>query len=402
MFTGVVVESFSYVFQLVGGTKSITREEMRAFKKFWAEHANPRTGYLEKSHLVPFLSVGVIAFLSLTELTWLQKLSGVFEVRIYPVEYSIKNLMAMAHIHEEDTQGAIGNSAQSQTGGIDVAKLNRILSGLDYSKIRKRKTLYARMYNEAMISQEPGKGISFTHMLLMLAHHKLIDDREALSLKELVTRTEINKFVNDLVDLDRVRSLLKAIYYRRHYRAQREMQLRQTMYDQDIPAIVVDELPSTPPSTRDITSANRDSMGFLNSTPPSPSPNISPDPSFALETPSRRGRGLQRHRRVSDTSMLSTDLGYEYPCVSLYLFLRTSDANLSISGWKITVILVSSMVTMSRSCSRCKPRCGEVSISSCSDPQMLFTPSPNRNDDRSSRRFRGPASKVATSFVLIA
>ena len=30
---------------------------MRAFKKTWAELANPRTGYLEKGQLVPFLGV---------------------------------------------------------------------------------------------------------------------------------------------------------------------------------------------------------------------------------------------------------------------------------------------------------------------------------------------------------
>jgi voltage-dependent calcium channel len=57
---GVVVESFSYVFQLVGGTKAITREEMRSFKKVWAEFANPRTGYLEKGNLVPFLGVSYL------------------------------------------------------------------------------------------------------------------------------------------------------------------------------------------------------------------------------------------------------------------------------------------------------------------------------------------------------
>ena len=55
----MVVESFSYVFQLVGGTKSITREEMRAFKKVWAEFANADTGYLEKRDLVPFLGVSL-------------------------------------------------------------------------------------------------------------------------------------------------------------------------------------------------------------------------------------------------------------------------------------------------------------------------------------------------------
>lgn len=61
-----------------------------------------------------------------------------------------------------------------------MSKLNRILGGIDNVKIRKRRTLFSRIYHEAMISQEPGKGISFTNMLLMLAHHKLIDDREAL------------------------------------------------------------------------------------------------------------------------------------------------------------------------------------------------------------------------------
>lgn len=50
---GVVVESFYYVFQMTGGAKEITREEMRAFKKVWAEFANPKTGYLERHVLIP-------------------------------------------------------------------------------------------------------------------------------------------------------------------------------------------------------------------------------------------------------------------------------------------------------------------------------------------------------------
>ncbi|KAI5121745.1 hypothetical protein M0805_009034 [Coniferiporia weirii] len=297
MFTGVVVESFSYVFQLVGGTKTITREEMRAFKKVWAECANPRTGYLEKGQLVPFLG----------------KLSGVFEVRIYPAEFSIKNLLSSAQATDTDYSWV---SASKVVDGVDTAKLSKLLGGLDSTAIRKRRTLYARVYNEAMVSQEPGKGISFSNMLLLLAHHKLIDDREALALKDLVTRTEINKFVNDLVNLDRVRSLLKTIYYRRQFRAIMEEKRRQQMLDQDIPAIVVEDMPSTPfISTRDITLANRDSTHFGDSASPlsSPSPYHSPDFSFALESPSRRGRGLQRNRRVSDVSMLSTDLGYQYP-----------------------------------------------------------------------------------------
>ena len=47
-----------------------------------------------------------------------------------------------------------------------------------------------------------------------------------------MTRTEINKFVNDLVNLDRVRSLLKTIYHRRRFRAYLEEKRRQQMFDQ--------------------------------------------------------------------------------------------------------------------------------------------------------------------------
>jgi len=56
-FLGVVVESFSYVFQLAGGAKSVDREQMRAFKKVWAEFANQSTGYLERDKFVPFFGV---------------------------------------------------------------------------------------------------------------------------------------------------------------------------------------------------------------------------------------------------------------------------------------------------------------------------------------------------------
>jgi len=58
MFTGVVVENFSYVFQASGsGSNSISREQMRSFKKIWAEFANRKTGYLERGQFAKFFSV---------------------------------------------------------------------------------------------------------------------------------------------------------------------------------------------------------------------------------------------------------------------------------------------------------------------------------------------------------
>ena len=104
-----------------------------------------------------------------------QKLSGVFEVRIHPVEYNISNIVEICKQPpgEEDWTPRV-------VEGLDLNKLERILDGIDYAEVRKRKAVYIRLYHEAIISHEHGRGISFTNMLTLLAHHKLIVDAEAL------------------------------------------------------------------------------------------------------------------------------------------------------------------------------------------------------------------------------
>jgi hypothetical protein len=63
--------------------------------------------------------------------------------------------------------------------GVDIGKLTVMLDRIDYSVIRKRKAVYSRLYHEAMLSHGD-RGISFNDMLVLLAHHKLIVDSEAL------------------------------------------------------------------------------------------------------------------------------------------------------------------------------------------------------------------------------
>lgn len=95
-----------------------------------------------------------------------QKLDGVFDVRIYPSQFSIASLL-------EDCRN-------ENTGQIRLRKLNRLLNKMDSEKIRERRADYLRIYHEANVMYYRGKGISFTEMLILLAHHKLIDDWEAL------------------------------------------------------------------------------------------------------------------------------------------------------------------------------------------------------------------------------
>jgi voltage-dependent calcium channel len=105
-----------------------------------------------------------------------QKLSGIFEVRIYPVEFSTPNIMAACN----DTRDSEHSPSSKVVDGIDTNKLRNVLKGIDYAAVRRRRNMYSRLYHEASISHQQGKGISFTDMLLLLAHHKLIVDREAL------------------------------------------------------------------------------------------------------------------------------------------------------------------------------------------------------------------------------
>lgn len=64
--------------------------------------------------------------------------------------------------------------------GIDLLRLEANINSIDRANIKRRKNLYNRLYHEARISYEPNKGILFTNMLLLLAHHKLIVDSQAL------------------------------------------------------------------------------------------------------------------------------------------------------------------------------------------------------------------------------
>jgi voltage-dependent calcium channel len=103
------------------------------------------------------------------------ELSGVSEVRIYPLEYRISNIVEIC----KDPKGEEARSSQVAEG-LNLCKVERILDDIDYEEVRKRKAIYIRLYHEARISQEEGLGISFTDMLTLMAHHKLIVDAEAL------------------------------------------------------------------------------------------------------------------------------------------------------------------------------------------------------------------------------
>lgn len=94
------------------------------------------------------------------------------------MEYSVPNILRTCTDAGDSDYSWPGRKAVVE--GVDLDKLNKTLGAIDYGAIRRRRNLYSRLYHEASISHHQGKGISFTDMLLLLAHHKLIVDKDAL------------------------------------------------------------------------------------------------------------------------------------------------------------------------------------------------------------------------------
>ncbi|KAF9447124.1 hypothetical protein P691DRAFT_761036 [Macrolepiota fuliginosa MF-IS2] len=222
MFTGVVVDNFSFAFRASGISDNLAlHEQMRVFKKLWAEYASP-LGYLERRAIGPFFS----------------RLSGVFEVKTYPTEFSISNIISACSDNRQTSSGLY------DLQGLDLQKMAKILEKMDLVTIKRRKAAFSRLYHEVMMSNQLALGISLPDMLVLLAHHKLIVDREALMPNDLIVRAEVNRMVTDLVYVDRIRSLLATIAHRRRFLTMLEKR-RLARIDHEIPSITVGILPES-------------------------------------------------------------------------------------------------------------------------------------------------------------
>jgi hypothetical protein len=106
-------------------------------------------------------------------------LGGIFEVRVYPTEFSVRNILASCK--DTTDPNFKWKPGTKSSHGVDLGLLNSTLSAIDYQEIRRRRRLFSRLYHEAIITQQDKSGISFTDMLLLFAHHKLIVDKDALA-----------------------------------------------------------------------------------------------------------------------------------------------------------------------------------------------------------------------------
>ncbi|GAA5884714.1 hypothetical protein JCM6882_005364 [Rhodosporidiobolus microsporus] len=226
---GAVIENFSFAFQAYGKVTGISREQMRGFKKLWAQFDPEQTGHLQPRDLAAFL----------------HRLSTVFEVRIYREEWSVRSLQGAARRDPTDQHNSpsfyhyLGDRDTLSLKRLDLPKLRSVLAAIDVEEVRQRREIYLHVYHEAKLEAEASyKGISFNKMLTLIAHYRLIDDDNALQMEELSARRQQQAQVVERVQIDRVHSFLLMTVLRRRYLAQRQAAKRTEM-GAPVPAIHV-------------------------------------------------------------------------------------------------------------------------------------------------------------------
>ncbi|VBB72796.1 Putative calcium-channel protein [Podospora comata] len=229
LFVSLIYESFSYVYQRTSGLAVVERDEIRRFKEAWRSVDPLGTGFISKEAFPRLLG----------------ELSGVFEMRIYEAEDSVRSILEDVRKDNDAVStrhASVVSKSQYQTG-VDLAKLNERLSKIDVQKVRARRHRFNIFFEEVMVSADPERGISFTTVLMILAHYNIINDSKSLRLDEFLRRKLRLQRVEEEVRRRIVLGFFDMLYYSRQFKRhmQSKQNARMTAIPQlDVPEILVD------------------------------------------------------------------------------------------------------------------------------------------------------------------
>jgi voltage-dependent calcium channel len=98
---------------------------------------------------------------------------------IYDGEYSVGSILDDCRAQSRDFPRSSIRSGRV-VEGIDLNILNERLSKLPVSEIRRRRQRMNIFHQEILVSADPDRGISFTSLLMILAHYNVITDAKSL------------------------------------------------------------------------------------------------------------------------------------------------------------------------------------------------------------------------------
>jgi hypothetical protein len=291
LFISLIYENFSYVYQRSSGLSIISREEIRRFKQAWAEFDPVGTGYISKEAFPRFLG----------------ELSGVFEMRVYDGDFTVRALMEECQVdnalHRTNSLPLDGASSY-EPRQIDLAKLNAKLNEIPVQEIRKRRVRMNTFYEEVLVSADPDRGIAFSALLMILAHYKVINDNRSLKLEEFLRRRARLQRVEEAVNRNVVVGFFDTLYWSRRFR--RAIDSKKSARMTAVPSFGVPEIFVQDEEGDDVTQAKKFHVPSVSITQVDEEANATLGVDRALSTsgsdaagPSSWSRGDVRHRSNS-------------------------------------------------------------------------------------------------------
>ncbi|KAF3939441.1 hypothetical protein ABW19_dt0202920 [Dactylella cylindrospora] len=192
MFVSLIFESFSYVYQRSGHHNKLSREDLRRFKRAWSRIDPRGTGFIEPDKIHRLLG----------------GITGVFEMRIHDEPHTVKSILKECKVDPATDRLGIG---------VDLKALNRRIAAIPVWKIRRQRHTYTRFVEECLVAADKERGISFTTVLLTLAHYKLIVDNKSLRLEEFLRRRAKLQMVEEQMQRNVVRNFFRMLFAMRSY-----------------------------------------------------------------------------------------------------------------------------------------------------------------------------------------
>lgn len=264
LFVSLIYESFSYVYQRSSGLSVISREEIRRFKQAWAEFDPNGTGYISREAFPRLLG----------------ELSGIFEMRIYDGDFTVGRIIEECGVSSR-RESNLPVPGREPTSEIDLVRLNQCLARMPIQEIRRRRQRMNTFYEEVLVSSDPDRGIQFTALLMILAHHKVINDNKSLRLEEFLRRRARLQRVEEAVRRNVVVGFFDTLYWSRRFRRAKDQKKQgrmATIPQFTVPEIFVDD--------EDITNAQRSQFT------PEGSPFFSPQEMHGAGTPRGSNGGM--------------------------------------------------------------------------------------------------------------
>ena len=101
-------------------------------------------------------------------------------MRIYDGDFTVGRLIEACSKPSARRVSGLPVQGHEEMPEIDITKLNAQLAKLPIQEIRRRRQRMNTFYEEVLVSSDADRGIQFTTLLLILAHHKVINDNKSL------------------------------------------------------------------------------------------------------------------------------------------------------------------------------------------------------------------------------